>query len=435
MWLVSLLGNIGLLVLWLPYALAGDEGALSIALLSPVMVVYASLGWLILRHRPGHPVGWILLGATTLVIVFAGGIGLGAPLAESRGPDDFLAGALVTVAVAMLVPMFVMTFGMLPILYPDGRLPGPRWRGPVRAVVAGTVLSAAGFLLAPTADPQSAVNNPFAPPGTPAALSDITGVVGTVTAIAAGVLAMASVIVRFRRGHGDERQQLKWMLAPVVVVVAANLPTFLGADVGDLLSVVQVGAMLLVPIAITAAILRYRLYDIDRLISRTIAYAVVTAILVAIFTLGTLVLQTTLEGITQGDTIAVAGSTLIAFAAAQPLWRRVRRLVDRRFDRARIRRQAHRGGVRRPAAQSGRPAGDGRRRAGDDGRLPATRVGGRVAPSGRPRTRLTTERRPPRHRSRPVGRASDASRRVRPLRPHRPRRRCATSRRRSRSGD
>jgi K+ transporter len=89
-------------------------------------------------------------------------------------------------------------------------------------------------------------------------------------------------------------------------------------------------------VAITTAILRYRLYDIDRLISRTIAYTIVLALLVAVFGLGTLVLQAALEGVTQGGTLAVAASTLLAFAAAQPLWRWIRRLVDQRFDRARI---------------------------------------------------------------------------------------------------
>jgi hypothetical protein len=334
-WLATLAGNVGLMALWLPYATVGGGVTLSIALLPPVMAVYASLGWLIVRHQPGHRVGWLLLAAAPFAIVFAGGIGLGAPLASARGPYDPLAGALITLAIASLVPLFVMVFGMLPILYPDGHLPGPRWRWPVRAVVAGTVTSAVCFLLAPTADPEASANNPFAPPGAPAQLSDAAGVAGTATVVVVGALAITSVVVRFQRGHGDERQQMKWMLAPVVILVGINLPTFLGANLPDIVLVVQTVCMLLVPVAITAAILRYRLYDIDRLISRTIAYAVVSAILVALFLLGNLVLQAALEGITQGDTLAVAASTLLAFAAAQPLWRRVRRIVDQRFDRAR----------------------------------------------------------------------------------------------------
>jgi hypothetical protein len=334
-WLIAVVGNIGLAVLWLPYAWNGGT-ELSLLLVAPLMIVYASLGWLILRHRPGHPIGWLLLGTALIAIVFTGGIGLGGSRAETYGPDDFLAGALTTVAVSVLVPFFVIAFGMMPILYPDGRLPSPRWRWPVGGVVAGTVVSTACFLLAPTVDSGAAASNPFAPPGSPAVLSDIAGVLGNLTVVFAGVLAVASVVVRFLRGHGDERQQLKWMIAPVVLVIALNVPTFMGVDVGGILSVVQVIVMLLIPVAITGAILRYRLYDIDRLISRTIAYSVVLALLVGLFVLGTLVLQSALEGMTQGDTLAVAASTLLAFAAAQPLWRRIRRLVDQRFDRARI---------------------------------------------------------------------------------------------------
>lgn len=334
-WLLALIGNFALVVLWLPYA--GNGGTeLSLLLVAPLMTIYATLGWLILRHRPGHRIGWLLLCTALIAIVFAGGIGIGGTRAETYGPDDFLAGALVTIAVSMLVPLSVIAFGMVPILYPDGRLPGPRWHWPVRAVVAGTLGSTVCFLLAPTVDQQATANNPFAPSGSPPVLTDIAGVLGTATIVAAGVLAVASVVVRFRRGHGDERQQMKWMLAPVFLVVVLNVPTFLGVDLGGVLSVVQAVTLLFIPVAITTAILRYRLYDIDRLISRTIAYSVVLALLVALFALGTLVLQAALEGITQGDTLAVAASTLLAFAAAQPLWRRVRRLVDQRFDRARI---------------------------------------------------------------------------------------------------
>jgi hypothetical protein len=334
-WLIAVLANIGLALLWLPYA--GNGGTeLSLLLVAPLMIVYASLGWLILRHRPGHRIGWLLLGAALLAIVFAGGIGLGGTRAETHGPDDVLAGASITIAVSMLVPFFVIAFGLMPIVYPDGQLPGPRWRWPVGGVVAGTLISTACFLLAPTVDSGAAANNPFAPPGSPDVLADIAGVLGTITVVIAGVLAVVSVIVRFRRSHGDERQQLKWMVAPVVAVIVLNVPSFLGVDVSDPLPLVQAGVMLMIPVAITAAILRYRLYDIDRLISRTIAYTIVLALLVALFGLGTLVLQAALEGVTQGDTLAVAASTLLAFAAAQPLWRRVRRLVDQRFDRARI---------------------------------------------------------------------------------------------------
>ncbi len=335
LWLLTAVGMVGVFLLWLPYASFGGA-ELSLMLLPPVLLVYTSLGWLILRHRPGHLVGWLMMLGGPLGIVFAGGIGLAAPLAEANGRDDALAGALLTLGIASLVPMFVIVIGMIPVLYPDGRLPGPGWRWPVGATLLATITTTVLFLLAPQADQATVARNPFSPPGMPDALTSVAGVLGLTTALMVGALAVASVVVRFRRGRGAERQQLKWMLAPVALVVGLNLPTFLGAEIDGLLSVVQVMVMLLIPVAITMAILRYRLYDIDRLISRTIAYTVVVALLVALFALGNLVLQAALEGFTQGDTLAVAASTLLAFATAQPVWRRVRRLVDQRFDRARI---------------------------------------------------------------------------------------------------
>jgi hypothetical protein len=332
-WLVALAGDLAVVALWLPYA-SSSGNALSFVIVAPVMVVYASLGWLIVRHRPGHRVGWLLLATPVLMITFALGIGLGTRLADARGSDDPLAGALFTIAIATLVPLFVLGVAMLPILFPDGRLPGPRWRWPVGAVLLGTGLTSACFVLAPPTDP-TALGNPFSPPGAPPALYDLAGVLGNVAALLASVLAVAAVVVRFRRGRGDERQQLKWMLAAVALAVGLNIPSFFGLS-SDLLGVAGAIALLLVPVAVTMAILRYRLYDIDRLISRTISYALVTLVLVATFALGDLVLQTLLSTAVQGDTIAIAASTLLTFVLAQPVWRRIRTVVDRRFDRARV---------------------------------------------------------------------------------------------------
>ncbi len=335
LWLLALVGVVGVVLLWLPYASFGGA-ELSLVLLPPVLLVYGSLGWLILRHRPGHLVGWLMMLGVPFGILFAGGIGLAGPLAEANGPNDVLAGALLTLGIAALVPMFVIVIGMIPVLYPDGHLPGRRWRWPVGAILLATAATTVCFLLAPHADQAAVAKNPFSPPGTPDSMSDVAGVLGVLSVLMVSVLAIASVVVRFRRGRDDERQQLKWMLAPVALVVGLNVPTFVGVSIDGPLSVIQVAVMLLIPAAITSAILRYRLYDIDRLISRTIAYAVVLVLLGTLFVLGNLVLQGLLEGITQGDTLAVAASTLVAFAAAQPLWRRVRFLVDQRFDRARI---------------------------------------------------------------------------------------------------
>jgi hypothetical protein len=156
------------------------------------------------------------------------------------------------------------------------------------------------------------------------------------TVPAALCLAVAAVIVRYRRAVRIEREQLKWFLAAnagtMILILAA---TGDGAEGATWIDVAGVASLSLPPIAVGIAILRYRLYDIDRLISRTVGWAVVSGVLAAVFGSAVVALQTVLVGFTQGQTLAVAASTLVAFALFQPLRRRVQSAVDRRFDRAR----------------------------------------------------------------------------------------------------
>ncbi len=150
------------------------------------------------------------------------------------------------------------------------------------------------------------------------------------------------------RARGDTREQLKWFLAAVALVAVNIVPSIVltstplsdderdsGSQEFGLMDVVGAASLALVPIAIGVAILRYRLYDIDRLISRTVTWALVTVVLLAVFGTGILAIQGVLSGVTNGETLAVAVSTLGAFALFQPVRRRIQEIVDRRFDRAR----------------------------------------------------------------------------------------------------
>ena len=161
------------------------------------------------------------------------------------------------------------------------------------------------------------------------------------TALPAFLGAFAAVGSRFRHGSPVERQQIKWLLAAALIGAIAFPVAFLAAIVlpstvlGDMAWSVGFIGLIALPIAIGIAILRYHLYEIDRLISRTIGWAVITGLLVALFAGLVVVLQAALAPLTKESTIAVAASTLVAFALFQPLRRRVQRAVDRRFDRAR----------------------------------------------------------------------------------------------------
>ena len=161
--------------------------------------------------------------------------------------------------------------------------------------------------------------------------------------IAVVFLAMASLVVRYRRAVGVERQQLKWFAAviaiagPALAIAILTSGTTSGtiADVSGATWGIAVISLALLPVAIGIAILRYRLYEIDRLISRTIGYATVTGVLVVVFAAAILLFQAVLAPLTQGNTVSVAASTLVVAALFQPLRRRVQSRVDRRFNRAR----------------------------------------------------------------------------------------------------
>ena len=183
---------------------------------------------------------------------------------------------------------------------------------------------------------EQPVANPFALPGLPTIVSETGGAIAAIALFAGLGLAVAGIVVRFRRSQGVERAQMKWFLA-AVALLAVVFPLSFATDIGpaDLIDLVSVLVGTLLPLAIGVAILRYRLYEIDRLVSRTVAWAVITGILVAVFAGGVLALQALLSDVTQGQTLAVAASTLLAFALFQPVRRRVQRAVDRRFDRGR----------------------------------------------------------------------------------------------------
>jgi hypothetical protein len=162
-------------------------------------------------------------------------------------------------------------------------------------------------------------------------LLTLGGLVGSI------VLSIAAAVIRWRRGTPVERAQLKWLLvalafAPLLFAISWSTDIGPAAPVFDLLSI---GSALAVSLAVGVAVTRYRLFEIDRIISRTIGWAVVTGLLVAVFAAGVVGLQTVLVDVTQGQTLAVAASTLVAFALFQPIRGRVQRAVDRRFDRSR----------------------------------------------------------------------------------------------------
>lgn len=314
----------------LPMGLGGGLATWRV-LFAPVTIAYLVVGTLVMERRPGNLVG---------PIVFAIGAAIAAFLIVDvyvRLPGPPPGAAVLGWAVNhMDAPLFVLIGGLF-LVFPTGRLPSPRWRW-----LAGMVVVAAPIAgLAPALEagplpfyPQ--FENPFAVTGFPGRAIGAPAYVLLVLGVAVSALAL---VARWRHGDPVERAQLKW-IAVAASLIGLSMGTYaltfgpgVYNDVMDALVGLSFGCF---AIAIGIAVLRYRLFDIDRLISRTITYGIVSAILAAAFVFVVLVLGTVLAGLAEGATLAVAGSTLVAFALFQPVRRRVQAGVDRRFDRARV---------------------------------------------------------------------------------------------------
>lgn len=324
LWLVSLVLAIVIAFGWIEvYTHIDDDdmtGPLFVALVS-IMVVYGTLGRVLVGQRPRQAVGWIflvvslLLGITFFSYSILGwsevaSYGVGLATVALFAP---LIPIAATVAPAAFLPAILGAVPVLALVFPDGRLPGQRWRWPTAVLAVLTLVVVLATLLGSSAE----------------------ALVGPTIALGVA-LGIASVIVRVRRGTPLERRQLAWFLA-ATAVSGGMLSTIVFGDpetsVADIIAIASLG---LLPLATTIAVLRYRLYEIDRIVSRSIAYAVMTAVLVAVFAGAVLLSQAVLADLTGGDTIPVALSTLLVFALFQPLRRRIQGAVDRRFNRRRV---------------------------------------------------------------------------------------------------
>jgi hypothetical protein len=234
----------------------------------------------------------------------------------------------------------IVLLGLLVLLFPDGRLPSSRWRWLVATYAAVAALWMAGTVVLTVralADHRTQVDSG----GNLLLLSGHDPAAGWWNVlqdlffpllIACWLASIASQALSFRRSSGERRQQLKWLLAgSAATLVALGLAALL-RSVPWLSDVIGVIGFLALPVSIGVAVLRYRLFDIDRIVSRTLAYAIVTGLLVGVYA-GLVLLTTEVFGF--HTPVAVAASTLAAAALFTPVRRRVQRLVDRRFNRAR----------------------------------------------------------------------------------------------------
>jgi hypothetical protein len=300
---------------------AGTVSALGIAGI-PVV------GALIAARLPSNPYGWLwcAIGLAYAVNDLAG------PLGRVLDWPLWVQWVLVGWGFVTLIGLFVFVF----MLFPTGWLPSYRWRWVARADVAITLLL---FLVVPfIADPDDpSTASPWAARGAAGRYLDQAAIVAVYGIFGLAFAAMFSLVLRFRRGGPVERRQLTWFLfATAVNAVFLFLDSVLGVLPPTLpFELVSAASFALLPLAVGVAVFRYRLFEIDRIVSRTVSYGLLTAGLIGLYLLVVALLRPLLEPLTGSSALAVGASTLAVAAVFNPARRRLQAVVDRRFDRAR----------------------------------------------------------------------------------------------------
>ena len=298
-------------------------------------IAVPAVGFVLASRRPGNRVGWIFLGAGLVLGLgfFCDRYGRGG-LVAAPGSLPAARGAAWLVNWAWVIPTAGLAFMLL--LFPIGRLRSRRWRPAAWFVAAVFTLDAAAQVARACrvwADPFTALSDGWYGGAHTAVL---------ILVPAALLVGGAAVAVRFARSLGEERLQLKWFALAALLVVAIAIPLGISPQIGlspavasaavSALKVVFCLALVCLYVAIAVAVLKYRLYDIDRVISRTLAYAIVTGVLAGVYA-GLVLLATQVFRV--HAPVAVAAATLAAAALFSPVRRRVQQRVDRRFNRAR----------------------------------------------------------------------------------------------------
>ena len=316
-----------LLVLAFLYVVATGTDPLSAALELP----FAAVGAVLVVRRPRNAIGWLLLLGAALGVLSAPQVsGPAGPLVS--GTASLAERAFAWLANVTGIPIF-SCYALLAVIFPSGRLPAGRWGRAVRVLIVANAVALVVSAIKPSISVSladgSTINaaNPFAllPPSSEGAVSTP----GQIIVLGTLVLAVGSIVIRLWRAKGLERLQLRWLVASLVLSCVGVLV----AIVSGLWSLAFL-VFTTIPLAIGVAVLRYRLYEIDRLVSRSLAYGLVTVVLLAVFGGAILLLSALLSPLTGGNTLAVAGSTLLVAALFQPLRRRVQAPVDRRFNRS-----------------------------------------------------------------------------------------------------
>jgi hypothetical protein len=316
----------------------GAQGPNTPLFLAPMVLAWASVGAVVASRRPGNPIGWLFCGVGIGLAVTGAsyayalyalyGVAEGLPMGTTAA---WLSSWLFIVS-AFAVPIFLF------FLFPDGRFLSRGWRIFTLLLLGLAAVSVTSNTLRPDifGDTFPGFTNPV---GVRGAAGSVLGALDdagrTFVGPSVALGAAASMIARFRSAGGRERQQLKWV-AYVSALTGLAVPAALISGHGPLAFIawlLVLAGLFALPVAAGVAILRYRLYDIDAVINRTLVYGALTATLAGIYIGSVLLLEFVLSGLTKDSGLAVAASTLAVAALFRPARSRIQAWVDRRFYR------------------------------------------------------------------------------------------------------
>jgi hypothetical protein len=309
-------------------------GAVPLAVFEAVIFsLLAGTGAIVAQRRPRNPIGWLFgVAALCLAVLMLGDALYWHAAFGDPGPHPTAEVALWFENWAW-IPALVALFSLVPLLFPTGAPPSPRWRFVGWAAVTAGIVTLVATALSPGPLQNTAwVTNPLGVGGLGLrTLAEAAFVVWLISALA----AVVSLVVRFRRSRGVERQQLKWVTAAGCLLLASfPVSALLDDGVSEAAGwACLLFALLCLAVAVSVALLRFRLYDLDVVINRTLVYGALTAALAAAYLGSVLVLQLGLNGLTADSGLAVAGSTLAVAALFRPARSRIQGTVDRRFYR------------------------------------------------------------------------------------------------------
>jgi signal transduction histidine kinase len=286
------------------------------------MLVFATPGALVAAHRPGNPIGWLMLAEGLSWQLF----GLAGVYRVTALPGG--SWAALVYDWGYVVPVALMS--LLLLLFPDGRMPSRRWRPLAASLVTGACLLSAALLLRPGPLPSTPVANPLGVAGAEPVLGALEAA-GNLAMLLSGIGCAVALVFRYRRAGDIERHQLKWLAYGGVVVLLAWVLAFvldvagLGIDTGE----IRVPVLLVLPIAIAIAVLQYRLYAIDVIISRTIVYTALAGLIAATYVAIVVGLGSALGAGRQPNLALSVLATVVVAIAFDPARRRLRRVANR----------------------------------------------------------------------------------------------------------